>query len=120
MRVLAVLAIALLCSGCFVLDELDNGDELMRQASSHSGKRLEQEQRATEWEASRDAPASSAGRDDGILDGVQQTVSKWWDKATAEAPPEPGPGSELVHCRLSSGDRFMRKSDCDIRGGSAG
>jgi len=115
MRVLAIFVMGLLCSGCFVLDELDNGDELMRQASSRSGKNLADEQRR----AGRDAAHETSEDDSGMLDGVTETLTGWWEKATAEPPREKGPGDQLVRCEIGSSATFMSQRDCDVRGGRA-
>jgi hypothetical protein len=117
MRVLAIFVMGLLCSGCFVLDELDNGDELMRQASSRSGKNLADEKRQSARDAQWDSGHETSGDDSGMLDGITETVTGWWDQATAEPPREKGAGDELVRCELGSSASFMSKDDCDVRGG---
>jgi hypothetical protein len=117
MRVLSIVLIAFLCSGCFVLDEFEQGEELMRQASSRSGKNLEDEKRREATDAQWRAAHETTGDDSGMLEDVSETVLEWWDKATAEPPREKGAGDELVHCQLGASSSFMSKSDCDIRGG---
>jgi hypothetical protein len=117
MRVLSIVVMALLCSGCFVLDEFEQGEELMRQASSRGGKNLEDEKKKQAWDARWEAEHEAPGEDSGMLDGVTETLGDWWDEATAPPTPEKGPGDELVRCQMESSSRFMSKSDCDIRGG---
>jgi len=119
MRLFACFLAALLCSGCFVLDELDQGEELMLQASSRGGKHLEEQKRKQEQEEQWSSAHEATHKDEGMLDGMQKTVAEWWDKATAEPPRERGPGDALVRCELGSKSRFMSKNDCDLRGGRA-
>ncbi|MEM7410289.1 MAG: hypothetical protein AAF430_08655 [Myxococcota bacterium] len=111
MRWCLLLLIAGLCSGCFVLDELDAGTEIM---DAHTPVK------------EGDAPTKSAGGAPG-QDGEEAgppTGQAWWSGAkslnTAPQEPEAGDPNALVSCRLGNGTRFMRRSDCVSQGGRAG
>lgn len=109
MRVLILLACALLCGGCFVFDELDHGQELMKQLGP--GKNA----------AKKEAPAApeeqqTASDGPGVLD----RLGAWWDDVTEPEPAAPDPDDEIVACRIHGSTEFMRVSDCQLRGGRAG
>jgi hypothetical protein len=111
-RVVALIALLVLAPGCFVFDELDKGQEILEK---HSPKRAEQKEKEA---ASRPASASSAtGKEEpGLIDQVRS----WIAQRTAEAQPErpqADPDDVPVSCRIDGHLRFVRKSDCQLRGG---
>ena len=106
-RRLWIVLSAALCWGCFVFDELDHGEELMEQLGPGKGT------------AQQAAPESAPGAgSDGP--GVLERLGAWWDEATASEPAEPDPDDRIVACWLDGSTQFMRESDCQLRGGSAG
>jgi hypothetical protein len=100
-RVLPLLAIAFLLSGCFVFDEIDAGMEMM-------DKGPKKEEPAPE-------PAGGAAK--------KPAGQEWWSTAKslsredADAAP-PGDPQQLVTCRIGGGSRFMRRGDCVSQGGA--
>jgi hypothetical protein len=115
MRALLISLIAALCCGCFVLDELDQGEVLMEQASSRGG--ANKKKAAAEAEAQAPRPRAPAGK--GAGDGLLDTAKGWWSKLSAPAHTEPDPNDGVVRCRIDGSVQFMRASDCQVRGGDS-
>ena len=109
-RTLALLAACTLLSGCFILDELDNAEALMNESS----KGARAKEKAEEAAAARAPRPGPKGADDA---GLMDRVSGYWNKATAPAPKPQDPENVLVRCELPGGTQFMRKYDCQLRGG---
>jgi hypothetical protein len=105
---LLVLLILPPCAGCFVFDELDKGQEIMEQLGPGKAKKKKEE-------AATAAPASpsTARRGPGAMDRLKG----WWRQATEPAPAPPDPNDKIVSCTLGGSTQFMRKSDCELRGG---
>lgn len=110
MRLWVLLLAAILCSGCFVFDEIDAGMELMEKHSPKASK-SKQAQKAPE-------PASQ-----------KKGLRAWWDEQKAlalerrarreeAAKPPPDPEDALVSCRVSGKIQFVRGKDCQNRGGT--
>ena len=109
----AALALALatsLATGCFVLDELDAGSDLLDQ---HAGR--------TPGEAEPEAGEAEEGSP-----GLVARVKDWWaglgeESGTGAAPdsgPPPHPDDVLGTCDLGGGGlTFMRRFDCQRKGG---
>ncbi len=93
--ILASLAACLLC-GCFVMDELDAADAQLGKATPK-----ETESGAT------GAQTAQAG------EGEEK--ESWWDKARTISSEEVS--SEIVGCDLPGGRQFMKREDCQVRGG---
>lgn len=115
MRTLLISLIAALCCGCFVLDELDQGEVLMEQASSRGGAKKKAAAAEAEAPASRSRASAGSGGGDGFLD----TAKGWWTKLSAPAHTEPDPNDTVVRCRVDGSVQYMRASDCQVRGGEA-
>jgi hypothetical protein len=93
---IALLLHALLLQGCFVFDELDKSDKLMRKTSASAQKQAGAAKSNANSQTAEKAPS-------------------WWEGATTFAP---GEGDEsIVGCQLSGSIQFMRESDCLTRGG---
>jgi hypothetical protein len=107
MRQLWVVLCAALCWGCFVFDELDQGEELMEQLGPGKGA------------AQKPTPDSAPARAESEGPGVLERLGAWWDEATAPEPVGPDPDDRIVACRVDGSTQFMRVSDCQLRGGSA-
>ena len=101
-------------TGCFVLEELRKGDEIIEQHSSRWRKRKAAEETAQEEAAQ--AKASKAGP---IVDWkkAKGQLAEWWEEAIEEEPIEPDPDDHIIRCEFNGQVRFTRKSQCEIRGG---
>jgi hypothetical protein len=109
-RILLVALLASLCQGCFVLEEIDKGQQLMDQHSPTA------RERAARREEARKDPRSAradADQEEGTLAGLK----KWWTKKREPAPPKPDPNDVVVRCQIGGSMHFTRKSDCMLRGG---
>jgi hypothetical protein len=97
-RVLLLAAVVFASPGCFVLDELDRGGELM---DHHSD-------RPTDVAAS---PAQSDAFDD--AHEAVESARRWWISLSgSESASDP-----VVDCRLHGSQAFVAESDCLARGG---
>jgi hypothetical protein len=108
-RTLIVALLAGLCHGCFVLEEIDKGQQLMEQHSPRARELKAQQEQA---EA---PPRTSAKQEAGTLEKLKQ----WWKKKREPAPPERDPSDVVVRCQIGGTTLFTRKSDCMLRGGEA-
>lgn len=108
-RILVVALLASLCQGCFVLEEIDKGQQIMEQ---HSPRARELKAQQEEAEA---GPPASAKREAGTL----EKLKKWWKKKREPAPPKRDPDDVIVRCQIGGTMHFTRKSDCILRGGRA-
>jgi hypothetical protein len=122
---IALLA-ALLSSGCFVLDEIDSGQQVMDQHYGKARRDKESAEAAKAGKTPPGAPAAAAQKEEGVL----ARVRGWWDAKSAQggggapgaAPdsgPPPHPDDVLVRCKVGSTTQYMRKFDCQLRGGKA-
>ena len=103
-RVLILCAVAWLCQGCFVFDEIDAGMELMEQ---HSPKKNEPK------EPTRIAASSAAEEEPGFVERLRE----WYDARREAPPPERDPDDGVVRCNMRGVSKFMRKSECLLQGG---
>ena len=102
---LAILAV-LLCSGCFVLEEIDKGHEIMK---AHDGIDNEAEESGEGVADAKGPPKTSSER-------LAEYYAK--QRARASAPTKSEDASDkLGQCRIGGSTRFMRRSDCQTRGG---
>lgn len=111
MRSAALLAaLLLLVPGCFVFEELEAGRKIMEQ---HSPKTAAKKPEPAAPAAS--AP-SGAGDDGGLLAQLQGWLAERSARTGAERP-QHDPDDVPVRCRIGGSTRFVRKSDCQLRGG---
>ena len=109
MRSAALLAALLfLVPGCFVFDELEAGRKLMEQ---HSPKTAEKKPEPAKAAASR---PSGAGDDGGLLAPLKGWLA---ERSAGSGGPQHDPDDVPVRCRIGSRTHFVRKSDCQLRGG---
>jgi hypothetical protein len=103
---LAILAV-LLCSGCFVLEEIDKGHEIMK---AHDGIDNEAEESGEGVADAKGPPKTPSER-----------LAEYYAKQRAKAS-EPGksmnPADDVGQCRIGNSVQFMRRSDCRLRGGT--
>ncbi len=108
MRRFLVVASAALCWGCFVFDELDQGEKVMEQLGPGKNAARKQQPAPAVRETE---PAKPSGP------GALERLQAWWDQATAPEPVRRDPSDVIVRCRIDGSAQFMRKSDCQLRGG---
>ncbi len=107
------LTIALVCllagsGGCFVIDEIDKGQEEMRK---HSPEAKNQAKSAPEKDENGGISlAALRERSAGAIDSISGRV----EEALA---PEPDPDNVVVSCAIDGRTEFTRKFDCQSRGG---
>lgn len=102
-RVVPLILLCFALSGCFVLDELESGQEIMEKNSPKDAKKAET--------AAEDENKPPSG-------------SQWWSSAKTierradDENADPGDPKKLVSCRVSGATRFMRRGDCLSQGGT--
>ncbi len=117
-RLAAILLSALWLSGCFVADEIRQGDALIDQHSvgwrekKKSMKRAEEETEKAEAEA-QNLKARNTGP------GVKDKLSDWWRETVDEEPVKSNPNDKIVSCNIGGRQQFLRESDCQLRRGRA-
>lgn len=102
-RLIAVATLALALTGCWVLDELDDGNKKM---DLYMKKKPEQEEPPA-------APLAS------LPTGKRQRVGDYF--ASQKNPKTFTPGSvssDIVKCKLGGATQFMKQTECLSRGGS--
>jgi hypothetical protein len=102
-----VLAAALLCSGCFVWDEIEAGRAIMEAHSPNSDKK---EEVAGDLAGANDSPKSARQR-------LAEYYAKQRTKAAAPTK-SLDPAADVGRCRIGSTTQFTRRSDCALRGGT--
>jgi hypothetical protein len=108
LRVCALLLVAVLGSGCFVLDELDKGNEIL---DSHSPTRSKA--------AQANAAANPAAKPGDPAQDPKAREKAWWQSARSLSRADEKPTEDpSVRCRLGGGIRFTRQSDCLTQGGT--
>jgi len=107
MKLLIPILVALLCSGCFVMDELDKGKAIME---AYDGK-------PNDAEESKKGSADSKGPPK----TPRERLADYYAQQRAKAP-EPtksaDPHDDVGRCRVGKSVQFMRRSDCQLRGGT--
>jgi hypothetical protein len=100
-RVLAVALLAVALSGCWVLDELSEGNKKM---DAYTKKRPEAAEPGG-------APAAAPGR--------RMRANEYFASQTNARQLTPGTVSkDIVSCKLKSGTQFMKEAECAARGGT--
>lgn len=104
MKLLLPILAALLCSGCFVLDEIEKGHAIM---TAHDGK--------------DEAAKEDGGEAKGPPKTPRERLAEYYAKQRAKAS-EPSkslnPADAVGNCRVGNTTQFMRRSDCKLRGGT--
>jgi len=110
---LVLASLALGGAGCFAFEEIDQGQEIM---DRHFRGGEQADAQATEGEASEPDEAAP---------GLLARVQSWWagegsEDAAPPAPSGPPPHPENVprRCEIDGSTQFMRKFDCQLRGGT--
>lgn len=102
---LAVLALSS-ATGCFVLDEIDKGQEELRKHSPEAKKMGRVEKDESGGISLAALREKSAGAIEGISGRVEQALAS-----------EPDPANVVVTCAIEGRTEFTRKFDCQTRGG---
>ena len=103
MRLVLLLLVALLGSGCFAFDELDAGMEIME---SHTP--ADQKKKAAE---------AKSGEDPEKPKTYDQSVAGWFENAKTLEPRKAGGENPVVKCELGGSVRFTKRTDCASQGG---
>jgi hypothetical protein len=108
LRFLALAWVLALGPGCFVIDELDNGMQLMEETSP-SKKKAPAEEPEPEVEVARRKGPSA-----------RKALADWWKNARTptSGPEDPDTATEIVTCHIAGATRFMSKTDCEVQGGT--
>ena len=110
-RWIALCSVAFLLGGCFVLDEIDAGQELMKQHAPKDAAKAEPEEQPSEEDSS----------------GFLERAKRFWaglgsDRqggrgAQTDTSPPPHPDNVLVRCDVQGRLEFTRKFTCHRKGG---
>lgn len=111
MRALVLALSVLLCSGCFVSDELDKAVALIDQ---HGNKGKHKKANA---EAEAEAEELAAAQKEGP--GFFDEIVSWAEEQLEEPPPPPDPADFPVRCWIRGKEQFRTRWDCESRGGRA-
>lgn len=118
LRIAAILSSALWLSGCFVAEEIRQGDALIEQHSVGWREKKKGIEEAEEAAAKAEAETlSNQARNTGP--GVQDKLADWWHETVDEEPAKVDPDDKLVSCEIRGKLKFVRKSDCQLRRGRA-
>ena len=113
MRVLVLAIAASFLSGCFVLDELDQGEAIM---DAHRPAAVKEAEKAKEREKAR---ANAKGSRRGGA-AAPPPSHEWWAKARtlSRSSQDAGDPDRMVRCTTGRSSSFTRRSDCLARGGT--
>ncbi len=116
------LSLALGTSGCFVLEELDAGMEIMEEHSNVDAKKKRAKQQAAKkGKHGKKGKGKGKKKDPTLVERVQAWLGLAEEepgkKAVEPDSPPPDPENVLVRCQLDGSLTFLRKFDCQLRGG---
>jgi hypothetical protein len=118
LRILSILLSALWLSGCFIAEEIRQGDALIEQHSVGWRNKKAGIQKAEEEAAKAESEAQSQqARKNGP--GVQDKLNDWWHETVDEEPVKVNRDDKLVSCTIGGKVQFIRESDCKVRRGRA-
>ena len=96
-------------SGCFALDEIDAGMEIMESHTSQDQKKKNVD------------PATGLQLDGGGGHlGARKRLADYYAEQRAKAAPRStskDPKDQMVRCDIAGASHFMRRRDCEVRGG---
>jgi len=101
---LALILVAALCSGCFVFDEIEQGQEIMAAHSPNSAP-------------GKDASEGSSESPKTAREKLAEYYAKQRARASA-APKTEDPADAVGSCRIRGSVQFLRRADCKLRGGT--
>jgi hypothetical protein len=118
LRIISILLSALWLSGCFIAEEIRQGDALIEQHSVGWRNKKAGIQEAEEEAAKAESEAQSQqARNTGP--GVQDKLNDWWHETVDEEPVKVNRDDKLVSCTIGGKVQFIRESDCKVRRGRA-
>jgi hypothetical protein len=117
-RLAAILVSSLWISGCFIAEEIRQGDALIEQHSVGWREKKKSMQQAEEESAKAEAETQSR-QALSTGPGVKDKLSDWWRETVDEEPVKTNPDDKLVSCEIGGKLQFIRKSDCQLRRGRA-
>jgi hypothetical protein len=106
-KLLLPILAALLCSGCFIVDEIEEGRALMEAHSPDGDAEAEAE---VELGSPKGVPKSARDR-------LAEYYAKQRAKASGPAK-SLDPADDVGRCRIGGTTQFTRRSDCELRGGT--
>jgi len=106
MRLLASILAALLCSGCFVAEEIEAGRAIME---AHSPDEKP--------EAADAKQGGGGGAPKTARERLSDYYAKQRDKAAGPSK-SLSPADDVGGCRIGGTTKFTRRSDCALRGGT--
>lgn len=109
LALLLPLLAAIPLSGCFVLEEIDAGMEIM-EAHTPTDRKKQKEQEQARASQGEKPPT------------YQEAVEGWWKdaKSLSRAPGDAEADDPMVPCSHAGRQVFTRRSDCIARGGEPG
>jgi hypothetical protein len=115
-RLTAILLSSLWLSGCFIAEEIRQGDALIEQHSVGWREKKKGKQKAEE-EATKAEAETQSQRARNAGPGVKSKLSDWWQETVEEEPVKTDPNDKVVSCTIGGKVQFLRKSDCQLRRG---
>lgn len=107
MKLLLPIFVALLCCGCFVVEEIEKGRAIME---AHDGKKDDAAKGEGDGADAKGPPKTP-----------RESLADYYAKQRAKAPAPTkslDPADEVGSCRIGNTTQFMRRSDCKLRGGA--
>jgi len=118
LRLVAILSSVLWLSGCFIFEEIRQGDALIEQHSVGWRAKKQATQKA-EAEAAKAEAESESLKAQNSGPGVPDKLAEWWHETVEEEPVNVNRDDKLVSCKIGGKLLFIRKSDCQVRSGRA-
>ena len=118
LRLVAILSSALWLSGCFIAEEIRQGDALIEQHSVGWREKKKGIEQAKAEDAKAEAEAQSQ-KAQNSGPGVPDKLADWWHETVDEEPVKVNRDDKLVSCKIGGTVKFVRKSDCQVRRGRA-
>lgn len=112
-RLLSVALVALVASGCFVGEEIDNASNMLGKDKSHLPPAKPGEAKPDAAKGEKGTAVASAGD---AAKSVVATGKAWWATATTLGSEESDPA--IAGCDLKGRNEFMLRDDCLARGGT--
>ena len=117
-RLTAILLSSLWLSGCFIAEEIRQGDALIEQHSVGWREKKKGIEHAEAETAKAEAGAQSQ-KAQNRGPGVPDQLADWWQETVEEEPVKANRDDKLVSCVVGGRTQFIRESDCQIRRGRA-
>ena len=118
LRLVAILSSVLWLSGCFIFEEIRQGDALIEQHSV-GWRAKKQATHKAEAEAAKAEAETESLRTQNSGPGVPDKLAEWWHETVEEEPVNVNRDDKLVSCKIGGKVLFIRKSDCQVRSGRA-